>query len=179
MPSSLEAAIVFALVIAPGFLLVRGYARRRTRSIPERDLYALAQAVIASIVWLGVAFFILQAWLDDWGLIPRNDAILEKNQTAVTLSLLGIVLLPYPLGWLAALVGELASGAVSTWLEGRAGALPPDPAYGLLKKTRGALRRLPKRIGNSVAGEVERSGLVTPPTASDKAWLTARGLRLR
>ncbi|HYP56293.1 MAG TPA: DUF6338 family protein [Solirubrobacterales bacterium] len=56
MPNSLDAALVFALLIVPGYQLVRGYAVASGADAPDRDLYVLAQAVVASLVWLALTW---------------------------------------------------------------------------------------------------------------------------
>jgi hypothetical protein len=111
VPGTLEAAIVFALFIAPGFVFQRGYAARRlTRTLAERDLYALGAAVAWSIVLVAVAWLVFHGRLADWGVIPGDEAKLEDHQAAVGGALLAIVLLPFPIGWVAAtLVNRSAS----------------------------------------------------------------------
>jgi hypothetical protein len=52
MPGSSEAALVFALLIVPGYQIVRGYAVARGADAPPKDLYVLAQTIVASLVWL-------------------------------------------------------------------------------------------------------------------------------
>lgn len=56
MPNSLDTALVFALLIVPGYQLVRGYAAASGADAPDRDLYVLAQAVVASLVWLALTW---------------------------------------------------------------------------------------------------------------------------
>jgi Family of unknown function (DUF6338) len=52
MPSSVEAVFFFVAVIVPGFLLIGGYNRTRAHTLPPHDFYLLAQAVVASLLWL-------------------------------------------------------------------------------------------------------------------------------
>lgn len=68
MLDSLDAALTFALLVVPGYQLVRGYAVVRGAGPPDRDLYVVAQAVVASLAWLAVTWPAVQAlvrWIVD------------------------------------------------------------------------------------------------------------------
>jgi hypothetical protein len=160
VPSTLQAAVLFALLIAPGFLWVRGYARGRARTVAERDLYALAQAVVAGIAWLSVIVVALQGWLHTWGVLPRNDALLEQHKTPVALSLLAIVFLPYALGWAAAAVGQTLASRLERWSS--------KTIWNGVSGT--GLTAAKGRTKLFAAKEIKRSGLVAPPSAWDRAW---------
>lgn len=56
MPNTLEAVLVFGILIVPGYQLVRGYAVARSDAPPSTQLYVLAQAVVASLAWLCVTW---------------------------------------------------------------------------------------------------------------------------
>jgi Family of unknown function (DUF6338) len=102
VPLTFEAGVLFSVLIAPGFLLLRGYTRRRTHLEPARDLYALGQAVVGSLlllaaVWVGLSVF------------GKNDLLRDLragnvggHETAVFWMLVGLLLVPYPLGGVVA-----------------------------------------------------------------------------
>jgi hypothetical protein len=99
--STLQAALIFALLISPGYVLLQGYRRARSYSVPGRDLYVLAQAVVASLGWASSVWFVLTALghpLSRWGLLPQNDHLLETHQTRIALLLLGVELIPFVVG---------------------------------------------------------------------------------
>ena len=114
MPASLIGLTIFAFGIAPGFLFVRAYTTRRVHTPPERDLYAVAQAVVASLIWLGVVWLFL-LWLGDpvtqWGLLPYAPERLAQHRSETALVGLVIVTTPYFLGigaaWLVAWLEDL------------------------------------------------------------------------
>jgi uncharacterized protein DUF6338 len=98
VPLTLEAGVLFSVLIAPGFLLLRGYARRRTHLEPERDLYALGQAIVGSLLllatlWVGLSVFGQADLLRD-----LREGRLDGHETAMFWMLLGLLLVPYPLG---------------------------------------------------------------------------------
>jgi hypothetical protein len=107
VPPTLQAALVFALLVSPGFVLVQGYRRGRTHTLPDRDLYVLAQAVVASLGWLAVVW-LLQSRVGDpissWGLVPQNDVLLEQHREALALLLLAIEFMPFGFGLMAGFV---------------------------------------------------------------------------
>ncbi|HKG02743.1 MAG TPA: DUF6338 family protein [Conexibacter sp.] len=101
MLGSLQAAVLFALLIAPGFLLVQSYRRGRSYSLPSRDLYVFAQAVVASLAWLAVIWFALQLFDDPlwrWGIFPWRIETFVKHEAAAAGLLLVIVFLPVVIG---------------------------------------------------------------------------------
>jgi len=134
---------------------MRGYSRGRARAIAERDLYALAQAVVASVAWLVVVLLVLQGWLDDLGLLPRSDSRLEDHKTPTALLLLGLVFLPFPLGWLTAAVSQRVTARVDGW---STKTLRSGFSHGVRLET---------------AREIKRSGIIAPPSAWDRSWATA------
>jgi hypothetical protein len=99
VPGSLEAAIVFSLLIVPGYQLVRGYAVARGADAPDKDLYVLAQAIVASLGWLAFTWIVVEdllRWVDG---DEVSDHLLE-SYLIVPL----VVGLPYFAGRLAGLL---------------------------------------------------------------------------
>ncbi|HEU4703242.1 MAG TPA: DUF6338 family protein [Conexibacter sp.] len=161
MPGTLEAAIVFTLVIAPGYLFVRGFSVGRTRTPPDRDLYVLAEAVVASVVWLALVYLVEHDRLRTVGILPRSDTALEQHGIAIAWTVLAIVLAPYVLGrlggWLQRTVADgLAAGL--SWVDARRGAAPGRAARAALWG----------------ADAVGRWQMLRPPTAWDRAWSEQR-----
>jgi hypothetical protein len=104
VPSTLQAAVIFALLISPGYVLLQGYRRARSYSVPDRDLYVLAQAVVASLAWLASIWFVLSVIGDPlahWGLLPRDSHLLASHQAGVALLVLSVELVPFLVGLLA------------------------------------------------------------------------------
>jgi Family of unknown function (DUF6338) len=139
-PTTVQAFAVLILGIAPGFAAIRGYSRRRYRTVPDRDLYALAAAAVVSAIWLGVVWLLLLRWgnpLEAWGLVPHRPARLEQHEADVVLLLLAVICVPYPVGSLAAFVMD-GIEEIAKW----------PPLWAILEKT----------------------AFFKPPTAWDKAW---------
>jgi len=133
VPSTFQAALVFALLISPGFVLVQGYRRGRTYTVPDRDLYALAQAVVASLGWLAVVWLLLLLFGDPilrWGLAPQNDSLLERHRGELALLLLGIEFVPFVLGLAAgSTVNTLQRSERARSLLGWTGIFEPPTAW--------------------------------------------------
>lgn len=100
MPNSLEAAVVFAVLIVPGLLLTGGYNRTRAHALPRRDLYALAQAVVVSLAWLPVIWILGGGTLLGWS----ETQTLDDHQLGV----IGVVILNLA----TALAAGVAAGAL-------------------------------------------------------------------
>lgn len=148
---------MFLLVIAPGYLGVRGFSVGRNHVAPARDLYVLAEAVVASVVWLIVVYLAEHGRLADYGVLPRDDRLLEENGESVAALVLALVLLPYVLGRLLGwshrwFVRGLA--AVAAWLTSRTWRYARP------------IRWLGRTLGNAA--------LLTPPTIWDRAWTQAK-----
>src|ERR1700727_187928 len=112
MASASQAVLLFALLVSPGFVLVQGYRRGRSYTVPDRDLYVLAQAVVASLGWLAIVWLLLLVVGDplrQWGIVPENTRLLMKHQGASVALLLGVEFAPFGLG--------LASGSVVDTLQ--------------------------------------------------------------
>ncbi len=140
-PPTLQAFTILIFGIAPGFVGIRGYSRRRYRTVPDRDLYALASAAVISAIWLGFVWLLLLQIGDParkWGLVPFDTARLEGHREDVVLLGLAVICAPYPLG------------SVIAFLMDRLERIATAPkAWEMLRGT----------------------GLFKPPTAWDKAWL--------
>lgn len=107
MPATLQAALIVSLFIAPGYLLLQGYAKSRAFTPPDKDLYVLAQAVVASLGWLAIVALCLSALGDPathWGLLPPNRNRLEHHIGPIALSVMGVEFVPFALGLTAGYV---------------------------------------------------------------------------
>ncbi len=149
MPSTLQALLVFALFIVPGFLLRTAYVRTRAHGAASTALYALAEAVVAS------AFLIAALWwwqgedIVEWA----RDGKLADHSTELYAHALVLLLAPYPLGLMAGWV-------MTTWLGG-------------LQRTREFFEgseTQPNNGGERVFALLDRSGLLNPPTIWDYVW---------
>jgi hypothetical protein len=107
MPASLEAALVFAVLIVPGLLLISGYNRTRAHSLPRRDLYVLAQAVVVSLAWLPVLWLIGGQSVLDW---IEDDTLRDHSGALVALLALNLA---------APLVAGFIGGRLIDWLGNR------------------------------------------------------------
>ncbi len=114
MPATFQAALVFALLVAPGYLLVQGYRHGRSYSAPDRDLYVLAQAIVASLGWVASIWFVLSLVGDPistWGILPENNERLAEHQPAIALLVLGVELVPFAVGLLIGFIVNALQGA--------------------------------------------------------------------
>jgi hypothetical protein len=110
MPAAADAALVVALLVSPGFMLLQGYRRGRAYTVPDRDLYVLAQAVVASLGWLALVWLVLLFVGDpvkNWGLLPTNNDLLERHRGVIALLVLGVELVPFALGLLAGFLANI------------------------------------------------------------------------
>lgn len=106
MPAT-ETAVVVALLFAPGFLMVRGYGRRRHRHVPERNVYAVSEALVASAIWLAFAWLVIRAFgepLSEWGILPHDSGRLARHEAHAILLGFTLLVAPYGIGMLAALL---------------------------------------------------------------------------
>jgi hypothetical protein len=133
MPSTFQAALVFALLIAPGYVLIEGYRHGRSYSAPDRDLYVLAQAVVASLGWVASVWLFLSLVGDpvsSWGIMPENGTRLAEHHSAVALLVLGIEFAPFALGLLVGFVVNALQGTERAHvLFGWTGLLEPPTAW--------------------------------------------------
>ena len=109
----MQAAIVFALLISPGYLLLQGYRRSRSYTLPDKDLYVVAQSVVASLAWLSwvwLALLPLGDPVDHWGLVPQNGALLERHRATVAALFVGLEFGPFIIGVVAGRIVNLLHG---------------------------------------------------------------------
>ena len=97
MLSSLEAALVFAVLIVPGLLLISGYNRTRAHSLPRRDLYVLAQAVVVSLAWLPALWLLGGRKMVDWA---DAEALSDHDGALIFVVLLNLAI-PLAVGLVA------------------------------------------------------------------------------
>lgn len=100
MPSTVEAAFVFSLLIVPGFLLRRGYVRGRTHAVPPLNLYALAEAVVASLLLLALVWYPFDLPV----FIRRANAgtvVAPANEDQTFLLFALMLSVPWLVGWVA------------------------------------------------------------------------------
>jgi len=82
-------------------MLIQGYRRGRAHTLPDRDLYVLAQAVVTSFAWLAIVWLVLLAAgnpIEHWGLVPWKPGQLEANRGAIAGLALGVELIPFGIG---------------------------------------------------------------------------------
>ena len=128
MPASLEAALVFAVLIVPGLLLIRGYNRTRAHTLPGRDLYAVGQAIVVSLAWLPVVWVLGGRCVLDW-LIAETAA---DHQTAILGIVVGNLAAAQLGGFAAGLVMRAIGERPETWLAeqlDRFGVFDPPTAW--------------------------------------------------
>lgn len=130
--------------------MVRGYARRRLRTSPDRDVYAVAEAVVASAIWLAFVWLVLYALgdlLSDWGVLPYRADVFEQHRVETVATGLAVVLIPYAVGAGAAVFADWVGAA----------AKKEDGSKSIAYR----LRRLARRLG-----------LLRPAAVWDHAWST-------
>jgi hypothetical protein len=119
LPATYQALLIVVFAIVPGFVGIRGFSRRRYRTEPDRDLYAIAGSLVVSAIWIGVVWLVLLEKgdpLHDWGLIPYRPKVLEEHERELVYLALGVICLPYPLGSLLAIVLDLLEKVRWDWL---------------------------------------------------------------
>jgi hypothetical protein len=94
VPNSVTAAVAFGLLIVPGFMAVSGFSASRARSSLDRDLYALAQAVVVSLTWLLLVYLFQYPFhiAEHWGVLPIDDEKLAGHRVEIAAAALGLVL---------------------------------------------------------------------------------------
>lgn len=69
MPATVDAAMIFAVLILPGYLLDQGVQHGRKVQTDRPDLHVLAKAVVVSLIWLFLTYWWgvddLINWVDD------------------------------------------------------------------------------------------------------------------
>jgi|SRR5215204_3888340 len=119
MPATLEALIVFAAAIAPGYGFLSGYQHQRTHSPPDRDLHVLAQSFIVSSIWIAVTWWPAGHLLAGWA----NDDQLGAQELEVWLLACALLGLPYVLGRFMGLLIMRTAPGKPRWLHSLFGAL--------------------------------------------------------
>lgn len=102
MPATVEAVIIFTVLIVPGYLLNQGIAQGRDADIGRPDLHVLARALIASMIWLVLTWWWATEDMIRWVSEDRTDG---HTVFAITWHAAVLVVLPY-------LVGRLLGEAV-------------------------------------------------------------------
>jgi hypothetical protein len=172
MPGSLEAALVFALLIVPGYQIVRGYAVARGADAPPKDLYVLAQTIVASLVWLVLTWVVVEdllRWISD-------DAVGEHTLAAYAIAPL-VVGVPYAVGRIGGLVARRAAprrdllGALLRAI----GLGPRETAWELawapFAERPGGVVTLALDDGNTIAGQFGVRSFVAAPPATPAVYL--------
>jgi hypothetical protein len=169
MPNSVEAATIFTLLIVPGYAFLSGYRLARSHTLPDRDLYVLAQAVIVSVLMVAVGWFRVEDflhWIDD-------DTLGEHAGGALVL-LLTLIAGPF-------LVARLLAAALSglaKWgpTEGAIAFLGLAPANAWQRAWReplsdGALVLIELEGDGSVLGQMTAGGYVNFPPREPAVYL--------
>ena len=94
-----QTGLVFSLFVVPGFLLIRGYTKGRTHAGPPISLYALAEAVVASLFVLIIAW--CPAHLSDLLNWAHEDRLIPSHENEAYRAFALLMLVPYPVGRLA------------------------------------------------------------------------------
>jgi hypothetical protein len=102
VPATVEAVIIFAVLIAPGYLLNQGIAQGRDVDAGRPDLHVLARALVASVIWLLMTWWWASEKVIRW---VSEDKVDQHSVFADTWRAVVLVLLPY-------LVGRLLGSAV-------------------------------------------------------------------
>jgi hypothetical protein len=165
MPGSFEAAVIFVLIIAPGFLLQRGFQRGGTYAVPSLNLYAVAQAVVLSGVVLllsaPVGGFCIAKWVDDGTLVT-------DHRWAAWTYFVGLLIVPF-------LVGLVAGRVAQTLFSPMGGQFPASVKGNQAVR---ALLWLRERVyGSAFADWLGWAGFMAAPTVWDRVWLEVVGER--
>ncbi len=69
MPATVDAALIFGVLVLPGYLLGQGIEHGRKADTGRPDLHVLAKAVVASLIWLFLTYWWgvddLISWVDE------------------------------------------------------------------------------------------------------------------
>lgn len=132
MPTSVQAAVVFSVIIVPGFLFVRGFGRGRPRVGPQQPLYVLTQAVVASLVLLAIAWWpggrTVVRWVSDGTAITRH-------RDGTYAFFVALIVVPFPLGLLAGGAAEWLLTRVLNARDRLAAAQAADPKTHRLRRS--------------------------------------------
>ena len=162
MAPALKIALPIALLVAPGYLFLTGYRQGRSYTIPDRDLYVLAQAVVASLGWISLIWLVLPLGnpIKAWGLLPVDVPRIEHHQTALATLLLSVEFLPFALGLV---VGPMLGWATElSWVYRRfywTGLLERPTAWDHAWNQ--VVGKLPPRVGIDVTVRLKSGAIVT------------------
>jgi Family of unknown function (DUF6338) len=95
VPATVEAVIIFAVLIAPGYLLNQGIAQGRDVDAGRPDLHVLARALVASVIWLLLTWWWASEKVIRW---VGEDKVDQHSVPADTWRAVVLVLLPYAVG---------------------------------------------------------------------------------
>lgn len=112
MPTTLEALVVFAAAIAPGYGFLSGYQHQRSHTAPERDLHVIAQAFIVSAIWIAVTWWPAGHLLTEW---MASDQ-LASHELAAWLLVCLLLGLPYLIGRVVGLAIRRIEAGSRGWL---------------------------------------------------------------
>lgn len=95
MPATVDAALIFAVLVVPGYLLSQGVEQGRNVDADRPDLHVLAKAVVVSVIWLAITWPIavedLVTWVD-------AETLGEHSYLAAAWRAGVLILLPYLVG---------------------------------------------------------------------------------
>jgi len=149
MLTTIQAVFVFALFVVPGFLLRSGYVRTRAHGLAERDLYALARAVVGSAFLIAIMWWWNGSNIVNW----FHAGTVRSHENAIYAHVAALLILPYPIGLLA---GSLAGLALQ-----------------ILQRIREFFDRpnaQPNNAGRRLFKALDQSGLLSAPTVWDNMW---------
>jgi hypothetical protein len=109
-----------ALLVVPGYSFLTGYRLGRSHTRPDRDLYAIAEAVVVSAVILAIGWFRVEdllGWIDD-------DTVSDHAGGALVL-LLVLIVVPF--------VAARVLAALTTWIGSQDQAEPLLRFFGVLQ----------------------------------------------
>lgn len=95
MPATVDAALIFGVLIVPGYLLDQGIEHGRKAATGRPDLHVLAKAVVVSLIWL---FFTYWWGVDDLINWVDDDTLGDHSVPAGLWRASVLVILPYFVG---------------------------------------------------------------------------------
>lgn len=174
MVSTVEAAFLFALLVVPGFVFLRGYFRGRTRAEQQVDLYVLAEAVVASLALLAIAWPLgahaIVAWADD-------GVLVEQHGGWMMAFFLVSISIPYLLGLAAGRAVDALTDSrplpkltMPAWWSSRLEARGIE----VTERNLAILNEITERVHVRLFRRLERLGLLQGPTVWDSTWREVR-----
>jgi Family of unknown function (DUF6338) len=145
VPDGVDTPLAVVFLIVPGFLLRAAFIRSRAHGAPTTDLYALAEAVVASLFVLAIAWWWRGEDLVTWA----DTKTLRDHRTSEYYFLAALLLVPYPAGLS---LGWGLNGLALAWRKSRDKLVVDENwAYKLYRL-------------------IDKSGLVDGPTLWDDIW---------